>query len=277
MKGVSSVYGEIEMKNAVLIGWILFLVSGLTSPIKGGPPAHGTGQTEWEKIEHFLETAAVTDISKNLESGRTDFWSVTLSDGKETKKAIFKYINRKRPRILPDSYKYELAAYTLSRLLDLHIVPVTVARTIDGITGSLQLFIEGCIKESERQNRSITPPDPQRFQDQVDEINVFEALVSDHRQDSDDMLIKCPEWILYRIDFSEAFSPQEDLPAAHPLQRCSKKLYTNLQNVKDYSIIMALAPYLNEEERQSLLRRKTSVINTLKTIIRDKGRDKVLF
>jgi len=102
-------------------------------------------QLDCQDVSHFVEIEsrlrkesihAITKLSTFLKKrGRDaaathDIQIVTLESGL---KGIFK----------TGSYHYaEVAAYRLSKILCLHLVPPTVFRTIDGIQGSLQLYID---------------------------------------------------------------------------------------------------------------------------------------
>src|SRR5665647_2309091 len=51
--------------------------------------------------------------------GRTDAWKLSLQSEETVLPALFRYIDRRRPDPLADSYRYDLAAYALSKYLGL--------------------------------------------------------------------------------------------------------------------------------------------------------------
>ena len=232
---------------------------------------------EQKDLENYLRTAKIVSININQEGGRTELWTVSLNDGKIARRAIFKYINRVRPTLLPDSYKYEIAAYELDKLLNINIVPPVVEREIKGLKGSLQLLVEGCINESVRKRRNIEPPEPLSFQNALEEINVFVNLVYNERKDPDDILIHKEDWKVWRVDFSEAFSPSSELIPGCEITRCSKKLYQNLLKMDRDMVKAKLKPYLNDEEIEALLTRKNIIVEKIKQLIKEKGEKSVLF
>lgn len=229
-------------------------------------------------MENFLRTAKIVSVQRRPEAGRTGPWLIALDDGKTQRQGHFKHMNRPRPSLLPDSYKYELAAYELDKLLDLNIVPPVVEREIDGTEGSLQIFVEGCIKERESRRRELEPPDPVRFQNTLEEINIFENLVYEEECfDESDTLIHLDDWKVCRVDFSMAFSPVAGLIPGCKINRCSRKLYKKLLEWKNDQVKAKLGPYLNEEEIQGLLQRKNIILEKIEQLIKEKGEEAVLF
>jgi len=228
-------------------------------------------------IENYLRTARVISDIIDPQAGRTEGWIISLDDGKIVRRGYFKHMNRTRPHFIPDSYKYEIAAYELNKLLKLDIVPPLVEREIKGIKGSLQILIEDFMKESERKRRKIEPPDPQSFQNTLEEINVFENLVYDECFDADDTFVQKKDWKVWRIDYSEAFAPFSELMTSCKITRSSKKLYQNLMKLEDDVIKAKLTPYLNEEELNALLNRKKLIIEKIKQLVKERGEESVLF
>lgn len=102
-------------------------------------------------------------------------------------------------------------------------------------------------------------------------------MVYTKRTELDDILIQKESWKIYRVDFSEAFSPTPDLIPEQKITRCSKTLFQNLQELSDEVIKNRLAIYLNDEEMAALLSRKALIIKTLKKRIEEKGKATVLF
>lgn len=230
-----------------------------------------------EDMEYFLLKAAVVDVNIGAVPGRTAAWRISLDDGEIKRRAMFKVIDDPRPAPLPESYKYELAAYALDKLLDFNKIPPAIEREIRGVRGSLQVLVENCFGLDEQQRQNISPPDSQAFSDALDEINIFENLVYSERRELDDILIQEESWDMFRVDFSEAFSPTPHLIPEQKIIRCSKKLFQNLQELSDAVIEGKLENYLNDEEMSALLKRKALIIKTLKKLIEEKGKEAVLF
>ncbi|MGB9907026.1 MAG: hypothetical protein ACPLRR_06545 [Candidatus Saccharicenans sp.] len=253
---------------------VLLLVSG---PVGAGLLAGETDKQEREVMEKYLKKARVVQIIKGAAGGRTAPWIVELSDGRLKQQAIFKFINRPRPTMLPDSYRYELAAYRLSKLLGLGLVPAMVERTIEGRPGSLQLMITGTMTEDYRANQGLEPPDRQAFEQALAEILIFENLVYDQCLDGTDILIQKTSWRVWRIDFSEAFAPVEELLPDCPIRRCSRSLYDSLKKLDEASVKSALGSYLSQAELAALLKRKQLVVKKIEELIAEQGEEAIIF
>jgi hypothetical protein len=228
-------------------------------------------------MEAYLKTARVVSIDKSGTGGRTAPWILTLNDGTVERRAIFKYIDRRRPAFLPDSFHYELAAYELSKLVKLPIVPPVVERTIDTIPGSLQLFLEDCEKLRDLKRRGIAPPDPAGFGDALAEIRIFENLVFNECENLEDTFIHKDDWRICRVDFSEAFPPEPDLIPGCEIARCSRSLYATLQSLDRKKLQEALGMFLAEDELRALEKRRERILGVLEALIKDKGEAAVLF
>ena len=232
-----------------------------------------------KEMENYLRTADIISVRKDESAGRTAPWRINLNDGKIARQGHFKHVNRLRPSLFPaDSYKYDIAAYELDKLLNLNIIPPIVEREIEGTKGSLQLFLEGIITENDRERKKIDPPDPISFKNTLEVINVFENLVYEEDCfDLDDTLINMEDWKIWRVDFSMAFSPIPELIPGCKITRCSKKLYQNLLKLDNEAVKAMLKPYLNDEEIEALLKRKNIIIEKIQQLIKEKGEASVLF
>lgn len=242
-----------------------------------GPQARGQDADAFAAREEQLRTAPIITVSKEESTGRTNSWRVYLNDGQKAFRAIFKYVHRPRPKPLPSSYQYELAAYGLNKLYGLALVPPTIEREVDGRKGSLQCFCEGVMSEAARRRKGIEPPPAMNFQDALAEVGLFENLTNNPRDDASDILINTGDWKVWRVDFSEAFAPDRDLLVSSPFHRCSRRLYARLLEVSDETLRSAVQPYLNDEEIEALLARKKLIVDWLGALIRDKGEAAVLF
>src|SRR5688572_4604543 len=101
-----------------------------------------------EEQREFLLKAKIT-ASRLAGKGVTGTKRLTLSDGRLVHDASFQSVDqhamgndpmarRVGELIFVDSYKYNLAAYEIARLVGLdHMMPVTVERRVNGEVGSL--------------------------------------------------------------------------------------------------------------------------------------------
>ncbi|MFC2158395.1 hypothetical protein ACFLT9_11210 [Acidobacteriota bacterium] len=265
-----------KKKNNVLLISLMFSIFCLPAFFGFTRPVENEETLEREKIEKYLKNARIIHIDDETQSGRTSAWDITLDDGQVKRKARFKYVNRHRPRIPPDSYQYELAAYELNKLLELDIVPPVIQRTIEDMEGSLSVFVEDCIPETERKALQLEPPDAQ-CRKQMDIVIVFENLVAEVKHSLSDILIDCEKWKVWRVDFSEAFEIRNSLMDSNPITCCSKSLYQNLLKLEKNELEERLKPWLNQPEIDSLWFRKQLITDTLGKLIAEKGQDTVLF
>jgi hypothetical protein len=242
----------------------------------------GFGQTPpstWKTkdIEAFLTKAAVVAVEKDVEPGRTVPWRVTLDDGRYRARGLFKFVHRPGVSPIRHSYRYELAAYSLNRFLELEIVPPIVERKIEGVAGAVQWYVENCLSERDRERTKKEPPDLQAFLRRLDFIQVFEALVNDECGDKDDTLIHLDTWKICRIDFAGAFLPTRVVSPACSLQRCSRELFNRLSRLTRPTLVDRLAAYLSPEEIEGILERQQRIVEHFKALIKDKGDAAVIF
>ncbi len=231
---------------------------------------------DMNKLEHYLKTAEIFEVEIDKYEGRTAPWGVVLHDGETYRQAIFKYVNRPRPTLLPDSYHYEIAAYEMSKLLEYPVVPPVVEREIKETLGSLHLFLLGCFTLNHQQREGIVPPDSKKFSDALSELAVFENVVFCERI-PEDIYIQESDWKIWRVDFSEAFAPVAELLSEDKITRCSKELFLNLQRFKENEMKTVLQPHLNDEEIDALFKRKDLILDKIKKLIQEKGEEAVLF
>ena len=110
-----------------------------------------------------------------------------------------------------DSYKYNIAAYTLAEMLGIDdMLPVYVERKWKGEPGSLSWWLPVKMDEVERHRQKLTPPDPDAWNNQMYKIRVFDQLVYDSDANLTNVLIG-EDWKIWRVDFTRAFRLQGKL------------------------------------------------------------------
>jgi hypothetical protein len=233
------------------------------------------GTAQQKELEIYLKTAKAADIEKGGLGGRNEPWKIFLNDGKTKRKGIFKYIDRPERRLNPVSYKREIAAYELTKLFHMDIVPPVVERKILEFTGSLQIMVEGCVNERDRKAKKLEPPDAKAFENAMEEINVFDNFTY-CLPDPKDILVYQDTWKVCRVDFMEAFDTLVEFLPGTAISRCSRRLYQGLQ-LDPKLIEAAVKPYLTPKEIKALLNRRNMILEKLQGLIKEKGEDVVLF
>jgi hypothetical protein len=267
--GISGSYGGVP--SALVFDKGDFKVWGETEEVAARtavklPPPKALSSKE---MEDFLGSATVVGRGPGP-GGRTDAWRLTLEADGTLRSALFKYIDRRRPDSLADSYKYELAAYALDKYLVLGYVPPIVEYRVDQTPGALQTFVANSISEEARKERRLVPRDPEAFEKSMTDLKVFLNLVYDDCQNEKDTLIDLG-------DFSEAFAPKKDTVPHCDIRRCSRLLYKKLNGWDDKAIAGLMAPYLNEEEIRALNSRRALILRYIQKLIEVAGEANVLF
>ncbi len=261
----------------------LFLQTVVPTPTPSwGLPLEGTA------AENFLRKAEVVAVSAFETKGITRPKKVELTDHGLRCFAVFKTINEYSPRkkfvgggmelAFSDSYKYEIAAYELDKLLGLGIVPPAVERRIKGEVGSLSLWVEGSITEWERlMERDIHPPDTDSWNDQIFTVRLFLQLIYDTDYQNASNLLVTPDWKVYKIDSSRAFRTHRKLRREDALMRFSRTVLDELRRLTRDELKEVLSPWLSKAQIDSLWVRRDLIIELAERRVAELGEDEVLF
>jgi hypothetical protein len=227
-------------------------------------------------METFLRTASITGRGPGP-GGRTDAWKLTLESQGVVLTALFKYVDRRRPEPLADSYRYELAAYALSKYLDVGFVPPVVERTVEGIPGAVQIFVPNAMSEAERKEGKVNIIDPAAFERVMADLLVLQNLAFDDCHNERDTLISKDDGRVYRVDFSEAFVPDKHPPASCPILRVSRLLYRKLLGWDDKTVAEYVGRFLDPAETAALNARRAEIVRAIRLRIKMAGEQNVLF
>src|SRR5207253_4946335 len=126
-----------------------------------------------------------------------------------------------------DSYKYNIAAYELAKILGLNMVPPYIERSIGGSRGSLSWWIDNAMMESERYKKNIPIPDTDGWNQQMYAVRVFHELIYDMDPNLTNLLIT-KDWQLWIIDSTRAFRLNESIKQPKNLVQCDRRLLARM-------------------------------------------------
>ena len=211
-----------------------------------------------EDVLAFLESAPVVSIQP-LGTGSTDPKEVILASNGRRMHAVFKDVDKEGHR-----HEGEVAAYRLDRMLGLGKVPPTVIREINGTRGSLQLWVANAVNEEDLESEDLRPLDPEAFEDQQRQADVFDVLILNIDRNGSNTLVTPGDWQIHLIDHEAAFAPR--LPPAVFLEDGRSKLdddlAARLAAIDAAEVRSQMAGLLTEEQIATLLKRRDLLIGT---------------
>ena len=180
---------------------------------------------------------------------------------------------------LRDYYGSELAAYAVDRLLGLGMVPPTVERRLNGTEGALQLWVENVIMERERAERGMSPQPASLWRLQTSRMTVFDYIIGNDDRHAQNMLADPERWLLWLIDHTRAFQRDSPKVAAllNRINTMDDEVWEKVRALDRAQLEEALRPHLEGIRVREVLERHQNVIDRVERLIRERGRDSVIF
>lgn len=236
----------------------------------------------------FLRTAELVGRPERFDAlAITEPVRVELTDHTRTLRAIFKQVDTSHMvfrfadgRVLTkvkDSYKHEIAAYELDSLLGLGIVPPCVEREIQGQIGSLCLWVENAMTESQRKRRKIVPPDARAWNRQMYTIRLFHQLIWDPDFNNTSNILVDSNFKLYKVDSSLGFRKETSLRNEKSLSRFSRRVVHRLEGLQRSDLDDRLGRWLDPEEIEALWQRRCRLLELVHENVTAHGEVAVFF
>ena len=236
-------------------------------------------------IEAFLAKAKVVSI-RSIGTGTTRSRRATLSDGTLTHDAHVQVVDEQKTdrsartvgdRGFVDSYRYNIAAYRLARLVGLRNVPPSIERNIEGSRAAVTWWIDDVLMdEKERKEKNTSGPDPVRTGRLVRVMHIWDELIhnTDRNQGN---IIWARDWSLWLIDHTRSFQTVTELLKPGEVIACEASLLASLRSLTQASIAKAVGDSLTRLEIQATLSRRDQIVKRLDAIIAKQGEVAVLF
>jgi phosphoinositide 3-/4-kinase-like protein len=242
-----------------------FLVLTLLAPAQ--PPAKPTCANVWSgqatELETYLKNATVEKVVE-LPIGVTRPKRAYLAAGGLAHSFAWKPL---RPGVQSgyfESYKSEIAAYELDKLLGLNMVPVVVARVVKGEDGAAVLWLEGV-----RSWESVLPlPKPATWNRELARMKMFDDLISNGDRNKGNLLVD-DDWHLFLIDHSRAFVADVKLP--QELQTIDRALWQKMLALDEPTLTRTLGAWLDGRQRQAILRRRDEMRKKIDALVAKSG------
>jgi hypothetical protein len=240
-----------------------------------------------EQQEQFLLKAKVLK-AREINKGITGSKRATLSDGQLTHDAQIQNVDISKFVFTPDrgqtelnfrdSYRFNIAAYKLSRLLGLDNVPVSVERRAERDPAAVTWWIDDVSMDEQERLKHIklkTVPaewKPNRTAGYIHVMRVFDELISNNDRNLGNQLWSS-NGKLWMIDHTRAFRFNTTLKTPRLLERCDRTLLAGMRKLSEESITAAVGKTLSKDEIQSMLARRDLLVKHFEERITARGSD----
>ena len=220
------------------------------------------------EMETFLREARIIR-SRSAPGGITGSRRVTLTNGVLTHDAHVQGVDQAQ-RVFQgtrgvelnfrDSWRYNVAAYRLSVLLDLDMVPVTVQRHYDRGPAAFTWWVDDVLMdEGARRKKKVRAPDTHAWNQQMYVVRVFDQLIYNVDRNLGNLLITS-DWRLWMIDHTRAFRRHRTLRAVGDLKGCDRTLLARLEALDKATVERELSSWLDLPEMAGLLARRDAIL-----------------
>jgi hypothetical protein len=248
----------------LLLALVLILPQAQPSaPAATAPQCANTWQNKTAAVEEFLRTAKIERLS-DIPVGVTHPRRAYLAPGGPAASFAWKPLRPGMQNGYFESYKSEIAAYELDKMLGLNMVPVVVERRIDGDLGAAVMWLDGV-----RSWESVGPlPKPATWGFQLARMKMFDDLISNSDRNKGNLLVD-GDWHIYLIDHSRAFVNDMKLPQA--LQNIDRQLWERMLALNEVALRTELGTVLDARQIQSLLRRRDEMKKRIAALVAKNG------
>jgi hypothetical protein len=163
-----------------------------------------------------------------------------------------------------ESYKSEIAAYELDKLLGMDMVPIAVEKQWKREKAAAILWLSPIHSWKEMQDK----PKPPKWVPQAARMKMFDDLICNRDRNAGNLLVD-DDWNLFLIDHSRAFIVDKGLPVA--LEHVDRALWTKMLALDEGALDGALGPWIDRGAIRAMIARRDKMKAAIDTLVRKQG------
>lgn len=225
-----------------------------------------------EELEEFLKTAEPTEV-ETIGKGVTKPVRATLAPGGPMPAFAWKPIRPGFYGGFYESYKTEVAAYELDKLLGLGMVPVTVERRVKKNLGAACMWVTptksffdlgGLPKQPQEMPEGLR----ERWRIQIIRAKMFDNLIGNLDPNLGNWLVD-PAWNVILIDHSRSFPT--NVIKFHTMHRVDEELWERMLELDKETLTTSLEGWLNKKQMKAILKRRAKMSELIAARVRAEG------
>lgn len=262
-------------RSAILLTCLVAGLAGILPTLHAQAPA-STGARIWieqrQAIEEYLRTAGVVKMEK-IGTGVTSPRRAYTAPGGPVGSFTWKPITPGRYHGYWESYKSEIAAYELDKVLALDMFPPAVERQVEKEVGAAVMWVSPT-KSFKQLGGVPHPPSSEidHWNRQIIRAKMIDNLIANTDPNLGNWLVDSA-WNIVLIDHSRAFTSTQKM--THEMTRIDADLWERMQALDQKSLTAALGSWLSTEEIDSLLKRREKIKSIIETLVTKRGQTAV--
>lgn len=247
------------------------VVVSLTLLVQAQPAARPAAPLSDVEMEQFLLHAKVVK-SKGASKGVTGSLRATLTDGKLTHDAHIQTIDEDKAQFqsdqgiefnFRDTWRFNVAAYRLDRLIAMNMVPVSVERRFGYDNAAYTWWVDDVMmEEGDRLKKKLESPNVEAWNEQMQLVRLFDQLIANVDRNVGNLVIT-HDWRLFPIDHTRAFRRNHELKSGANVTRADRVVVDRLRTLDRDTLKKSIGKYLTTFELDALLARRDAILQRL--------------
>jgi hypothetical protein len=221
------------------------------------------------EIENQLKTAEIVSI-EDVGTGVTHPRRAHIRASAPVESLAWKVLPPGRRSGYWESYKSEIAAYELDKLLGMNMVPPAVERTIEGETGAAVMWVDG-LKSVKQLGGKV--PTGLSWSKPLRKMLMFDNLTRNIDRNAGNILIGRPGELIL-IDHSRAFT--SDTGLVNRIERVDADLWDRMKVLTREDLDHTVGQWLDGQQVAAIVERRDAMEKAVDKLVAQKGRALVI-